>query len=270
MDGAFASIPAAMYYVIIFLGGEWGKIDFTPAGKILCVFYCIVGISICGIPVGAVFEAFDEIIEQDAEKAEEEGEEERGPLDALRPNELQHAHNMHSARKSGNEDPEAEAKKQAEDKKLPDNEGPKKRPSQVRIDDRPQEAAPRSLPAAGSEARGALKQDQEESPSASSRRTSKRGYESSPPTMQTTQPVSRSVSASVSASSTGRSVSASSMGRSASASPERQRGAGRVGSPTKAASFQVRLEEERQALNDLLAQLNATEHRVKALEKRRD
>ena len=29
------------YYCAVFLGGEWGKIDFTPMGHVLCVFYCV-------------------------------------------------------------------------------------------------------------------------------------------------------------------------------------------------------------------------------------
>lgn len=69
MDGAFANLPSSMYYSAIFLGGEWGKIDFTPAGKMVCMWYAAVGIAVFSLPVGSVFEAFGDAL---AEKAEEE------------------------------------------------------------------------------------------------------------------------------------------------------------------------------------------------------
>lgn len=75
MDGAFDSLTSSMYYSMIFLGGEWGKIDFTPAGKVVCLFYCIIGIALYGIPVGAVFEAFGTVLEE-RQAVQEEGEEE--------------------------------------------------------------------------------------------------------------------------------------------------------------------------------------------------
>jgi hypothetical protein len=69
MDGAFESLPSSMYYTCIFMGGEWGEIDFTPAGQIVCIFYCVVGIGLYGIPVGAVFEAFSNVLaEQEAKQ----------------------------------------------------------------------------------------------------------------------------------------------------------------------------------------------------------
>lgn len=69
MEGAFESLPSSMYYTLIFLGGEWGKIDFTPAGQVVVVIYCVVGIGLYGIPVGAVFEAFSNVLaEAEAKK----------------------------------------------------------------------------------------------------------------------------------------------------------------------------------------------------------
>lgn len=68
MEGAFATLPSSMYYSLIFLGGEWGKIDFTPAGQIVCTFYCVMGIGLYGIPVGAVFEAFSDVLAEAEEK----------------------------------------------------------------------------------------------------------------------------------------------------------------------------------------------------------
>ncbi|CAN0401224.1 unnamed protein product, partial [Scytosiphon promiscuus] len=38
---AFSSIPDAMYYTAIFLGGEWADIDFTWPGKVLCCVLCV-------------------------------------------------------------------------------------------------------------------------------------------------------------------------------------------------------------------------------------
>lgn len=71
MEGAFKDLPSSMYF-IIFLGGEWAKIDFTPGGKIVCVIYCVVGIGLYGIPIGAVFEAFSDVLAEDEGKAEDE------------------------------------------------------------------------------------------------------------------------------------------------------------------------------------------------------
>jgi len=59
----FGSLPMSLYYTGIFLGGEWALIDFTPPGQIVCIFYCVIGIGLHGIPVGAVFEAFQNVIE---------------------------------------------------------------------------------------------------------------------------------------------------------------------------------------------------------------
>eukprot|EP00931_Biecheleriopsis_adriatica_P087518 TRINITY_DN61988_c0_g1_i1.p1 TRINITY_DN61988_c0_g1~~TRINITY_DN61988_c0_g1_i1.p1 ORF type:complete len:1129 (-),score=218.70 TRINITY_DN61988_c0_g1_i1:71-3457(-) len=68
MEGAFKDLPSSMYYTVIFLGGEWAKIDFTPGGQIVCVIYCVVGIGLYGIPIAAVFEAFSDVLgDQEAE-----------------------------------------------------------------------------------------------------------------------------------------------------------------------------------------------------------
>ncbi|CAM9142714.1 unnamed protein product [Ascophyllum nodosum] len=61
---AFKSIPDAMYYVAVFLAGEWGKMDFTWPGKILCCVLCVMGIALFAIPVGTVFEAFQDVLEE--------------------------------------------------------------------------------------------------------------------------------------------------------------------------------------------------------------
>lgn len=73
MGGAFDTLLSSMYYSMIFLGGEWGLVDFTPMGQIVCVFYCIVGIALYGIPVGALFDAFSTVLaEKEQDKADED------------------------------------------------------------------------------------------------------------------------------------------------------------------------------------------------------
>jgi hypothetical protein len=75
-DGAgevprFDNIPNSMYYVAIFMGGEWACMDFSKAGQVLQIFLCVVGIALYAIPVGTLFEAFGDVL---AEKAEEGGD----------------------------------------------------------------------------------------------------------------------------------------------------------------------------------------------------
>lgn len=74
MDGAFSSLPASMYYAGIFLGGEWGLIDFTPMGQLVCIFYCVCGIAVFSLPVGSVFEAFGDVLSDKAEEGDDDDE----------------------------------------------------------------------------------------------------------------------------------------------------------------------------------------------------
>jgi hypothetical protein len=53
----------------IFLSGEWGQVDFSLPGKVLCCLLVVVGIGLYSIPVGALFDAFGEVL---AEEKEEE------------------------------------------------------------------------------------------------------------------------------------------------------------------------------------------------------
>eukprot|EP00752_Nemacystus_decipiens_P005802 g5248.t1 len=72
---AFSSIPDAMFYTAVFLGGEWAQIDFTWPGKVLCCVLCVFGIVLFGIPVGSVFEAFQDVMQEvHEEEAEEENQ----------------------------------------------------------------------------------------------------------------------------------------------------------------------------------------------------
>ena len=38
------------------------QIDFTVPGKILCCFFCVVGIALFAIPIGTLFEAFGDVL----------------------------------------------------------------------------------------------------------------------------------------------------------------------------------------------------------------
>lgn len=67
MDGAFDNIPNSMYYTAIFLSGEWGQVDFTLPGRILCCVLVVAGIGLYSIPVGALFDAFGEVLAQQKE-----------------------------------------------------------------------------------------------------------------------------------------------------------------------------------------------------------
>jgi voltage-gated potassium channel len=66
---AFDSLPNAMYYTAIFLSGEWGHTDFTPAGKVLCCFLVVVGLGLYAMPVAAFFDAFGEVLAKGDDKA---------------------------------------------------------------------------------------------------------------------------------------------------------------------------------------------------------
>eukprot|EP00936_MAST-01D_sp_MAST-1D-sp1_P001188 g1188.t1 len=69
---AFRDLPNSLYMVAIFLGGEWGQIDFTVPGKVVCIFLCVAGIALYAIPVAAIFDAFQSMLSRD-EDDEEDG-----------------------------------------------------------------------------------------------------------------------------------------------------------------------------------------------------
>jgi hypothetical protein len=68
---SFSSIPNGMYYTAVFLGGEWGLVDFTIWGKIHSVFLCVIGIALFAIPIGTLFDAFGELLGDDEDEAED-------------------------------------------------------------------------------------------------------------------------------------------------------------------------------------------------------
>ena len=93
---AFTNMPNALFYVAVFLGGEWGVVgksmsiekallaisrctliyclssDFTWQGKLVCMFLCVAGIAIYSIPVGTLFDSFGAVIGLAEEEEEEE------------------------------------------------------------------------------------------------------------------------------------------------------------------------------------------------------
>ena len=70
-NSSFGDIPSALYFTAIFLGGEWAKTDFSFPGKLLCVFLCVAGIAIYAVPIGALFDAFGEILGGDDDEEED-------------------------------------------------------------------------------------------------------------------------------------------------------------------------------------------------------
>lgn len=71
---AFTDMPDALYYTAVFLGGEWGIVDFTFYGRFVCLFLCIVGIGLYSIPIGTLFDSFGAVLGIGGEDEEEEEE----------------------------------------------------------------------------------------------------------------------------------------------------------------------------------------------------
>jgi Ion transport protein len=59
---AFTNMPDSLYYTAVFLGGEWGVVDFTAFGRLVCVFLCATGITLYAIPVGTFIDSFGAVI----------------------------------------------------------------------------------------------------------------------------------------------------------------------------------------------------------------
>lgn len=60
----FESIVDALYYVAIFLAGEWAVCDFTPLGALVSTLMAAIGVALFSIPVGVLFEGFQEMLEE--------------------------------------------------------------------------------------------------------------------------------------------------------------------------------------------------------------
>jgi hypothetical protein len=75
-QNAFTNVPNALYYTAIFLGGEWGVIDFTWPGRFVCLFLCVAGIALYAIPIGTLFESFGVVLGIQEDDEDEEGQDE--------------------------------------------------------------------------------------------------------------------------------------------------------------------------------------------------
>jgi len=71
----FTNMPNALFMVAVFLGGEWGVVDFTWQGKLVCMFLCVAGIAIYSIPVGTLFDSFGAVVGLSEDEEEEEKDE---------------------------------------------------------------------------------------------------------------------------------------------------------------------------------------------------
>lgn len=69
---AFVDMPNSLYYTAVFLGGEWGVIDFTWQGRLVALFLCIVGIGLYAIPIGSLFDSFGAVLGMSDEEIEED------------------------------------------------------------------------------------------------------------------------------------------------------------------------------------------------------
>ena len=78
LEDNFASIPDSLYMTAVFLGGEWCAIDFTVPGKILCCFFCVIGIGLFSIPIGFLFDAFQDILGGDDDDDDDDDGDEDG------------------------------------------------------------------------------------------------------------------------------------------------------------------------------------------------
>jgi len=58
------SIVDSLYYTSIFMAGEWCLIDFTPIGSFICVIMAMFGVALFSIPVGVLFEGFQDLLEE--------------------------------------------------------------------------------------------------------------------------------------------------------------------------------------------------------------
>jgi len=76
VQSSFSNMPDSLFYVAVFLGGEWGLVDFTWGGRMVCMFLCVIGIALYAIPVGTLFQSFGSVIGMDGEDDEEEKDDE--------------------------------------------------------------------------------------------------------------------------------------------------------------------------------------------------
>lgn len=70
----FDTIPNSLAHVATILAGDWPTGDFTWGGQIVCMLFVVVGIGLFAIPVGTVFEAFEDVLtaKQEAREARQQ------------------------------------------------------------------------------------------------------------------------------------------------------------------------------------------------------
>jgi hypothetical protein len=74
-QSAFTSMPNAIFFVAIFLNGEWAFVDFTFGGKLVCLFLCVAGIGIYAIPTGTLFDSFGAVLGMGEDDDDDEDDE---------------------------------------------------------------------------------------------------------------------------------------------------------------------------------------------------
>ncbi|GAB5362946.1 hypothetical protein AAMO2058_000842000 [Amorphochlora amoebiformis] len=67
--GAFDSVPNSLFMTAIFMGGEWARSDFTPAGKVLGIAMCWIIINLFAVPIGIIASGFEQVTTQARKEA---------------------------------------------------------------------------------------------------------------------------------------------------------------------------------------------------------
>lgn len=75
-QSAFTDMPNTLYYTAVFLGGEWGVVDFTWPGRMVALFLCVIGIGLYAIPIGTLFNSFGAVLGMGGDDDDDEDEEE--------------------------------------------------------------------------------------------------------------------------------------------------------------------------------------------------
>jgi hypothetical protein len=63
----------SLYLTAVFLGGEWAIIDLTWPGRLVCIFFCVLGIALYAIPIGTLFDSFGVVLGMDGGDNDEGG-----------------------------------------------------------------------------------------------------------------------------------------------------------------------------------------------------
>merc|ERR1711974_148094 len=65
MDGSFATVPISLFHTMIFMGGEWDRVDLSqPWGQMVGTVLAIAGIGIVGIPISIFFDGYSELTQE--------------------------------------------------------------------------------------------------------------------------------------------------------------------------------------------------------------